>query len=122
MNGSNKQFYGDNIYHKDITTGKYIQENSHHSLENGKINKLNYNRDLKSEHVLISETFWYYGENAILIPNKIKGIIKKGRGARKTTDEKLIYKFITWLHEQKENTLIGKPALLSGKTIRYKGE
>jgi hypothetical protein len=121
MNGSNKQFYGDNIYHRDVTTGEYIQENSHHSLENGLLNELNYNRDLKSEYVLISKTFWYYGENAICIPSRFKDIIKEGIGEKKITDEKLINKFIIWLQEQNDSALIGKPTLLSGKTIRYNG-
>ena len=121
MNGSNKQFYGDNIYHKAIKSGKYIQENSHHSLENGKINMLNYNRDLKSKSILISRTFWYYGKKAIPFPSKFKDIIKEGIGVKKTTDEKFINKFIIWLHEQNENSLIGKPAFFSGNAVRYNG-
>src|SRR5262249_20801316 len=35
LNGSLKQRYGDNIYHRDKKTKKWLQENSHHSLKNG---------------------------------------------------------------------------------------
>lgn len=40
MNGSLTRMYGDNIYHHD-ENHEWIQEDSHHSLENGKINKDN---------------------------------------------------------------------------------
>jgi hypothetical protein len=53
MNGSKKQLYGDNIYHKDSNTGEFIQENSHHSFEDGSINMNNYKRDLSGKFVKI---------------------------------------------------------------------
>lgn len=51
---------GDNIYHKDAK-GNYIQEkNGHHNNIDTKI------RDLKSEYVLISSEFFYFGEENAL--------------------------------------------------------
>ena len=43
MNGSFKTLYGDNIYHHEGE--KWIQANSHHSLENGMENHANLERD-----------------------------------------------------------------------------
>jgi hypothetical protein len=70
MNGSLMQMYGDNIYYRD-QTGNWFQENSHHSLDDGKTNLHNLNRDTKSEFVLISENFYYFGKKNIDIPAEI---------------------------------------------------
>jgi hypothetical protein len=122
MNGSNIQLYGDNIYHINSNTGKFIQENSHHSLKDGLVNMNNYKRDLSGKFVLISKTYWYFGEEAILIPDKIKGIIKSGRQYKKIDDATLINAFIFWIQKQKGHSFIGKPAQFSRKFERYKGE
>jgi len=122
MNGSRMQWYGDNIYHIDSNTGKYKQENSHHSLKDGLVNMNNYKRDLSGKFVLISKMYWYFGEKAIIIPDKLKGIIKSGRQYRKIEDTELIRAFIVWIKKQKEHAFIGNPAQFSDKFVRYKGE
>jgi hypothetical protein len=43
LNGSLKQLYGDNIYHRD--GGGWVQEDSHHSQDNGRQNRANIKRD-----------------------------------------------------------------------------
>jgi hypothetical protein len=121
MNGSNKQLYGDNIYHKNINTGEFIQENSHHSLENGFVNEKNYKRDLSGEYVLISKNYWYFGEDAIPFSDDLKNIIHSGIGYSKYDNKSLIDNFIIWIH-QKDPDIIGKPAQFSGEFVRYKGE
>ena len=122
MNGSQKQLYGDNIYHINPNTGKFIQENSHHSLEGGLVNMKNYIRDLSSKFVLISKTYWYFGEKAIQIPDKLKGIIKSGQGHKKIDDIILIKIFVGWIQKQKEHGFIEKPTKFSEEFERYKGE
>lgn len=122
MNGSRMQWYGDNIYHIDSKTGKFIQENSHHSLKDGLVNINNYNRDLSGKFVLISKAYWYFGEKAILIPDKFKGIIKSGRQYRKIDDTALIRAFVVWIQKQKWHAFIGNPAQFSGEFKRFKGE
>jgi len=121
MNGSNKQLYGDNIYHKNLNSEGFTQENSHHSLENGRVNEINHKKDLSGDYVLISKNFWYFGEDAIQIPNRLKGIIHSGIGHSKYDDKSLIDKFITWINEKDPN-IIGKPKSFSGEFVRYKGE
>lgn len=64
-NGSRVQMLGDNIYHKD-ENGGWIQEDSHHSNPDGTKNSVNLNRDTgKTDQVLISNYFLYFGESAV---------------------------------------------------------
>lgn len=64
-NGSAVRMLGDNIYHRD-TSGEWIQEDSHHSNPDGTTNEANLARDTeRSDQVLISYCFFYFGENAV---------------------------------------------------------
>ncbi|MHB8111704.1 MAG: Nmad2 family putative nucleotide modification protein [Syntrophorhabdaceae bacterium] len=63
-NGSPVMMVGDNIYHKDAKTGQWIQEDSHHSEPDGTMNTGNVQIDTRSDNVLISERFFYFGSSA----------------------------------------------------------
>jgi len=64
-NGSQLKMLGDNIYHHDVN-GEWIQEDSHHSHQDGTINTVNLKRDTGScELILISNFFYYFGKKAI---------------------------------------------------------
>src|ERR1700683_153648 len=65
--GSRMYLFGDNIYHHNDKTGRWIQEDSHHSRDSGKAFKVNLDHDTKTDRVLISEDFVYYGGSAIKI-------------------------------------------------------
>lgn len=110
MNGSLKQTYGDNIYHLDEMEQSWIQENSHHSLENGIPNPLNMERDLKSKYALISDNFWYFGRNAIPIPKQMSDQIRKnGQGYKCRFLEDFINEFIKWVTERFTPGYYGNP-------------
>ena len=79
INGSLVQMYGDNFYHRKRGTKKWIQENSAHSLEEGKTNKEHLKRDTGGKNVLISRTFYYFGSNSFLIPKRFIEICCEGR-------------------------------------------
>lgn len=66
-NGSSVMMVGDNVYHRDVTTGDWIQEDSHHSNQDGSPNNTNLQRDTLSENVLISNHFFYFGSAAISV-------------------------------------------------------
>ena len=67
MNGSIKKLYGDNIYHH-AEDGTWMQENSHHSLKDGSINKENLDRDTShTDRVLIANDYFYFGKDMIEI-------------------------------------------------------
>jgi hypothetical protein len=64
-NGSQLKMLGDNIYHKN-DEGEWIQEDSHHSNQDGTTNNVNLSRDTGScDQVLISHSFYYFGDKAI---------------------------------------------------------
>lgn len=66
-NGSSVRMLGDNIYHKDVNEN-WIQEDSHHSNSDGTINLANVKRDTdRSDRVLISDHFLYFGAAAISV-------------------------------------------------------
>ncbi|MCE7518232.1 hypothetical protein LZG37_08805 [Halomonas titanicae] len=82
-NGSNVMMLGDNIYHQD-TKGNWIQEDSHHSNADGSQSIENLERDTgTSNHVLISDFFFYFGSQAIPVDlNSIN--YRSGLGFKKT--------------------------------------
>lgn len=106
LNGSLKQMYGDNIYHR--TGNRWIQEDSHHSKEKGRPNKKNINNDTKANRILASSKFVYYGNHAPEIPkifrpyNKTgENICCPGRNHIRISGD-LAKVFINWLKERNE--------------------
>lgn len=65
-NGSHVHMLGDNIYHQDDTNA-WIQEDSHHSNADGSFNMTNLKRDTRSDQVLISDYFYYFGDKAVAV-------------------------------------------------------
>src|SRR5438552_4677305 len=57
LRGSLKQAYGDNIYHRNPETCGWIQENSHHSLPDGRANPDNVKHDTQCPRVLVGSDF-----------------------------------------------------------------
>jgi len=70
LNGSLKQLYGDNIYHR--RRGRWIQADSHHSLEGGHQNLRNITRDTSADRVLVGSLFVYFGAAAPIIPKRFR--------------------------------------------------
>ena len=69
--------YGDNIYHH--VGEEWMQEFSHHSMPDGSINYVNLDRDTQTDRVLISQDYYYFGNNAIDMPQRFETLIRKGR-------------------------------------------
>jgi hypothetical protein len=94
--GSKKLAFGDNIYFKE--KGVWHQENSHHSLANGKPNPANITHDTRVDRVLVSDDFVYWGAAAPTIPPALaKNLCKRGPGHRCDFDEAFIGAVTTWL-------------------------
>lgn len=80
MNGSLKKLYGDNIYHHDVN-GNWIQEDSHHTNNDGTINPYNLKRDTgTTDKMLVCNEFVYLGKSMINVPDEYDSCIYKGRG------------------------------------------
>lgn len=120
FNGNYQQCYGDNIYHH--IGNKWMQENSHHSYADG-INYNNLEHDTRVDRVLLSFHYWYFGDNAIVIPEKFKNVIVVGRGYKKLYDP-LSSDFVDWMECNYEKGQQGLPYQWSegAQFVRYKGE
>lgn len=120
MNGSYKKLYGDNIYHH-LPNGTWMQEDSHHTNEDGSINFHNLTRDTgTSDHVLVSYDFFYFGKSMIEIPYNYKSCIKHGVGYKRP-DRNLCAGLWKYLCEHFEKGLTDTPNLFK-KFKRYDGK
>lgn len=121
MNGGTlKNMYGDNIYHTE--GNEWLQADSHHSLKGGETNFHNLKRDTStSDSVLISDEFYYFGRNAIEVPEEFaKNVFHKGRNHSKPIDE-WGERFIRFLQDNYRLGIHGDPILFD-KFKRYEGE
>ncbi len=113
LNGSLKQIYGDNIYHRE--RGRWKQEDSHHSYVGGRPNPHNITRDTRVNRVLISSRFVYFGGRAPAIPKRFRpykptaeDICCQGQGHR-VLSAKLAEAFENWLMQRGNWSLQGMP-------------
>jgi hypothetical protein len=121
--GSRRAMVGDNIYRTDSRSGKWLQENSVHSQPNGEQDLPNTEHDTETDRVLISEEFFYFGENAPVVPAKLlEGIdYKNGRGHRvyKQEDCQSLLDWIKAKSEQQVNRVLGDPFQFRMSDKRY---
>ncbi len=98
-NGSKKMMVGDNIYHFDSAAKRWHQADSHHSNSDGSVNPHNLRVDTKTDKVLISHHFFYFGVEAPVIPRHILDSMgyKNGRNYR-VFDENACTALLDWLH------------------------
>lgn len=113
LRGSRMRAYGDNIYHQDAE-GRWLQENSHHSLQDGSPNDDNLQHDTKTNRVLISDDFTYWGAAGPRIPERFRDWdgddVCAGRGHRCHFDENLVVAFLSWLRSVWGPGFRGRPA------------
>lgn len=110
INGSLAQIYGDNFYHQNSETKEWIQENSAHSLKDGKINIDHLKVDTEGKYVLISKAFYYFGNNSFLIPKEFWEICSEGRNMKGPSIPDLVgANFVRWLKENKSIGINGDP-------------
>jgi hypothetical protein len=112
LTGSLQILYGDNIYRR---SGKrWIQADSHHSLEKGRLNRDNLAWDTSVDRVLVASKFVYWGRSAPTIPKKFRAFGKErddicaGRGHR-VFEHDLPAAFEKWLEEIGKWGVQGEP-------------
>jgi hypothetical protein len=113
LNGSIKQLYGDNIYHRD--RGQWVQADSHHSFEAGRPNAQNIVKDTNVDHLLIGKKFVYFGSAAPLVPERFRpysvtdeDLSWSGRGHR-VMSHAFATAFESWLENLNQWGLCGMP-------------
>lgn len=96
---SNSMAYGDNIYH--VIDGAWMQEDSHHSHADGRINRANLERDTSSDNVLVGDDFVYWGGNSAAIPAHLRNfegqdLYPPPRGCRSKFSEDFRAEVVAW--------------------------
>jgi hypothetical protein len=113
LRGSLKQWFGDNIYHRNPRTGRWMQENSHHSRATGRPYKGNIDHDTQTDRVLISDDFVYFGAIAPRIPAPFRTgykLWKNGAGHKSNFTEAYVERVVEWLRSQGSWGCVGDPA------------
>lgn len=112
LTGSLQVLYGDNIYHR---VGKgWVQADSHHSREKGRLDKDNLDWDTGVDRLLVASKFVYWGRSAPTIPKKLRAFGKEkadicaGRGHR-VFENSLPAAFAAWLEEEGKWGVQGEP-------------
>ena len=112
LTGSLQVLYGDNIYHR--VGRRWVQADSHHSKEYGRIDRDNLAWDTDVDRLLVATKFVYWGRSAPTIPKKLRAFGKEkedicaGRGHR-VFDNGLPAAFVEWLEEQGKWGVQGDP-------------
>lgn len=108
MNGSLKQRFGDNIYHRN-EKGVWLQADSRHS-EIGGSNKQNLDNDTgTTDRVLIGTEYTYWGEKAPVIPKAFSKFVLRRPGMDDRFDETEVGELLAWLKSFDEAGQVGKP-------------
>lgn len=113
MNGSLKQVYGDNIYHR--LDGRWVQADSHHSLDAGLPNPRNIDHDTRVNRLLIARRFVYFGGAAPRIPEEFRPYRPTGedlccpRQGHRVGSPEFATAFESWLDRRGEWGVQGMP-------------
>lgn len=113
LNGSLKQAFGDNIYHRNLNTGKWIQENSHHSLADGRPNRANVQHDTQTSRVLVGTQFIYWGGAGPKIPARFRRAGDHDacahRGHKSNFPVAIVESFVAWIQSLGVNGFVSPP-------------
>jgi hypothetical protein len=113
LQGSTKQAFGDNIYHR-AADGTWLQENSHHSFHDGSANPENVTHDTNVDRVLISDHFTYLGGQGPEIPQPFRDfngfdLVVGRQGHKCNFPEELVEQVLAWLDDLGVNGYAGRP-------------
>lgn len=119
INGTLVQMYGDNVYHTDKsakTVRNFIQERCAHSNKDWTVNLGHYAQDTRTDRVLLSKTFYYFGDHCISLPKQHSciGLSKRDKRGNMVYRDLLgedakIQAFADWLTANYETGIHGDP-------------
>lgn len=117
---------GDNIYHRLERNAPWLQEDSHHSLPDGRPNSYNVAKDTQENRVLVSRHFLYFGADAPVVPPEILTAMKyrNGRAHRKYRDS-AASPILNWLEStygRQFGLVLGDPFDFELSSKRYSGK
>jgi len=103
LGGTWKEECGDNIYYL-APSGEWQQAPSlYHASPEENL------QDTKHPYVYVSERFWYFGENAIEIPNEFQPLIRKCQGCKINHPPETIKGFTNWIQSNYKIGIHGLP-------------
>ena len=109
LHSSRKRAFGDNIYHRD-EDGDWMQEDSHHSLNDGRMNDANIEHDTRVPRVLLSTDFVYWGGDGPSLPLfDDQSIVSPARGHRSKFPASVITEFERWIRNLDDEGYCGAP-------------
>ncbi len=108
MKGTLITMFGDNFYHKD-ENDTWVQEDSAHSNRDGTCNINHLNADISGKNAIISESFFYFGDNAPQIPESLIEVCHSTQGQKIVRPLKLAIDFLNWLKNYSRKGIQGKP-------------
>jgi hypothetical protein len=115
LRGSKKQAFGDNIYSRDVHTDSWCQADSHHSLTDGSLNEANVIADTKTDRVLISDDYVYWGGSGPQLPETFLNYgpqhasLCAGRNHKNEFPLDLVEEFIAWIRSLNEKGYVSEP-------------
>lgn len=108
LKGTLVQMYGDNFYH--TVDERMVQEPSAHSNPDLEQRIKLYNKDVKGKRVLLSKTFYYFGDKCPLIPTELQTLCSSSRAYKyKKITEEQINSFVSWLESNYTVGIHGDP-------------
>jgi len=121
-NGSRRMMLGDNIYSRS-GEGPWLQLDSHHSQPDGSPDPDNIKNDTATDRVLISDRFFYFGDQAPEVPPAILRAMgyRNGRGHRVFNDDecKDLLKWLLDGYSRQTNEVMGDPFQFKKSGARY---
>lgn len=108
MNGTLTTMFGDNFYYLDKNEN-WMQLDCAHRNPDGGYDDEHFQKDTSGENALISEEFYYFGDNAPQIPDILFDVCHTTQGSKIVKPDELALKFIGWLEDNFVRGLQGLP-------------
>lgn len=101
LRGSRMLQFGDNIYHHN-SAKKWVQEDSHHSKNDGTPDERNIDRDTSADKVLVGRRFVYFGDSGPKIPEELSeaypmSLVVPGPGHKCKFEKQQVADTVAWL-------------------------
>lgn len=113
LHGSRMMAFGDNIYHRDPESDRWVQQNSHHSNRDGSPNLINVRVDTSKPYVLASRRFTYFGKAGPHIPDHLQPVegetLLPGRGHKRWFSPGFEAQVVEWLEGFGFDGCVGEP-------------
>lgn len=91
----------------------YDHSSSPPTLRKGVHSEHNRETDQSGKFTLLSDHFYYFGDQAVDIPMHLLGLVKQGQGHKSLSNKNLAPLFESWIVGQfKKNKLYGKPQII----------